>query len=290
MRTAFRALLALLLLSPIASVARAEADWRTDPVWHDGLAEKATYKASRIVYGKPRPYSAILFTNKEQHDRRTNTKSDKSTDTVEVFKHNHIETIPTPNYPYHYQATSHFTVDGLLLTRLDVSSQEFCGTSFKQLIADLTQKAATRSWTYREFSYMPEAGWRDGQVTAPGAEPVIPADGLPLALRAYDFAAKKPVRFWMLPSQKSNRSTSNELVAAEVRFAAEEDGSYKLELVTFAPTKMAGTAWDQASKPYATVWMAKDRQHVMTRYNGVDGQKYELEKVERVNYWTIVGE
>jgi hypothetical protein len=36
--------------------------------------------------------------------------------------------------------------------------------------------------------------------------------------------------------------------------------------------------------------MASDRLHVMTRYRGADGQTYDLQKLERVDYWTIRGE
>src|SRR5687768_9885817 len=106
-----------------------------DPIWHDGLVEKAVYTASRVVYDKPRAYEAVFFTNKEQHDRKTWTKADKSRDTVEVWKFNQVEVIPTPNYDYKYVTTVHLTVgDGMGLTRLDCTSQEFCGTSFKQFI------------------------------------------------------------------------------------------------------------------------------------------------------------
>src|SRR5688572_30221056 len=125
------ALLALVVLVAMADVTAAQA-WSDDPIWHDGLVEKAVYTASRVVYEKPRAYEAIFFTNKEQHDRRTWTKADKSRDTVEVWKHNQVEVIPTPNYDYKYVTTAHLVVNDLTLTRLDCSSQEFCGTSFKQ--------------------------------------------------------------------------------------------------------------------------------------------------------------
>src|SRR4051812_47834174 len=96
----------LILHSPRASA----DDWQSNPVWHDGLVEKAVYSASRIVYNKPRPYSATFFTNKEQHDLKTLTKSDKSKETIEVWKYNQVEDIPTPNYTYHYVTTTHLTV------------------------------------------------------------------------------------------------------------------------------------------------------------------------------------
>ena len=264
-------LMTLVLLSsvPLAMA----ADWASDPVWHDGLVEKAVYASSRVVYGKPRAYEMIVFTNKEQHDVRTLTKADKSADTIEVWKHNQIEVIPTPNYDYKYETTSHLTVGELKLTRLDCSSQEFCGTSFKQY-----QRLPTGGLSYWSFSYMPEAGRAEGQVRANGEYPVVAADSLPLWLRAYDFQAKPTVKLAMLPSQKNNRPTPAQPVFVEVRHAGEESGSHKLEL--YEDDKLLGT-----------YWMANDRLHVMTKYQSADGQQsYELKDLSRVNYWTIKGE
>src|SRR5687767_4968668 len=74
-----------------APAAPAAAGWADDPVWHDGLAEKAVYAASRVVYHEPRAYEAVFFTNKEQHDRKTLTKAEASKDTIEVWKFNQVE-------------------------------------------------------------------------------------------------------------------------------------------------------------------------------------------------------
>lgn len=256
-----------------AVASHAADEWKSDPIWHDGLVEKAVYRASRVVYGAPRMYQMIAFTNKEQHDRKTLTKADKSNDTIEVFKHNQIEVIPTPNYDYKYETTSHLAVDDLELTRLDCSSQEFCGTSFKQFL-----RTAPGKWDYWSFSYMPEAGRQQGSVSQLD-RPVVAADSLPLFLRDYDFANRQPMKIALLPDQTSNRPTASEWVNAGIRYAGEEDGAYKLEVFTDtggAPTLIG------------TYWMAKDRLHVMIRYLSADGQQsYELTDLSRVNYWTI---
>ena len=273
------ALLAFIVVMATAGVVRAQS-WADDPVWHDGLVEKATYAASRVVYDKPRAYEAIFFTNKEQHDTRTLTKAQKSGETIEVWKLNQVEVIPTPNYDYKYVTTAHHTVQGLVLTRLDCGSQEFCGTSFKQYQSRLSDvRSDSRSWDYFGFSYMPEAGRvsavvRDGG--GRGGRGVVPFNSLPLWLRDFDFAKREPVKFLMLPDQKSNRATPHEPVDAEVRYGGEEGDAYKLEL--HAGGKLAGT-----------YWMAKDpkRLHIMTKYRGAEGQQYDLKSLERVNYWTV---
>lgn len=271
-------LLGILAVAGWAIEARGDA-WKNDAVWHDGLVEKAVYSASRVVYGKPRPYTAVFFTNKEQHDAQTMTKADKSKETIEVWKHNQVENIPTPNYTYHYVTTSHLTVDRLELTRMDCSSQEFCGTSFKQYLGKATKSGAgwtIEGWDYWSFSYMPEAGRKTATVTK-GDRPVVAENSLPIYLRDFDFGAKGEKGVALLPSQKSNRATAPEPIAATLKYAGEEDGAYKIELVTENAVR-------------ATYWMAKDRLHVMLKYAGPEGQTYELNEVSRVNYWTIKGE
>lgn len=263
----------LTVVTLLLSVPYASADgWKDDPAWHDGLVEKATYAANRVIYGKPRQYTAVVFTNKEQHDLKTLTKADGSKETVEVFKHNQVEVVPTPNYDYKFEATTHLTVDGLELTRLDVASQEFCGTSFKQYL----RRPGEGVIDYWGFSYMPEAGRVAAKIPAEGRL-VVPADGLALWLRDFDFAARRTVQFRLLPTQKSNRATPHAAVPAEARYAGEDGDAHKVEVI--ASGQLLGT-----------YWMAKDRLHVMTRYRGADGQTYELQKQERVDYWTIRGE
>jgi hypothetical protein len=266
------------VMSMLAGSAVARDGWADDPVWHDGLVEKAVYAASRVVYDKPRAYEAVFFTNKEQHDLKTLTKSDKSTETIEVWKLNQVEVIPTPNYDYKYVTTAHHAVDGMLLTRLDCGSQEFCGTSFKQYQrrARSDPRAGSNAWDYFGFSYMPEAGRVQQTVRDADGRGVVPFNSLPLWLRDFDFAKRQTVKFLMLPDQKSNRPTPHEPVEAEVRYAGEEAEAHKLEL--HVGGKLAGT-----------FWMATDpsRRHVMLKYRGADGQQYDLKSVERVNYWTI---
>jgi len=273
MTTRTRITILAALLTSIASPAL--AGWSDDAVWHDGLVERATYTASRVIYGRPRSFEAVFFTNKEQHDRRTMTKADRSTDTVEVWKHNQVEVVPTPNYDYKFEATSHLTVAERLLTRLDVASQEFCGASFKQY--QLEPGNGSPRWTYFGFSYMPEAGRVTATVTGSADAPTVPFNGLPLYLRGYDFEKRPTLRLRLLPDQKSNRQTPHEPVAAEVRHVGETADAHELEVTV-------------EGKPYGRFAFAKDRLHVMLRYAGADGQRYELKAQERVNYWTIKGE
>jgi hypothetical protein len=262
----------VLALALLMTSAPLFADWSADPVWHDGLVEKATYKAERVIYGKARPYEAIFLTNKEQHDVQSLTKARSADRTVEVWKQNQVERVPTPNYDYTFIATSHLRVSDLLLTRLDVSSQEWCGTSFKQLLLK-TGPRGNHSWSASGFSYMPGTGTA-GETIESGRLAVVPFNALPLYLRNYDFANKPAVELMMVPDQKSNRQTPLTPRPASIRYAGESDAGHQLELSV-------------DGRKYGVFTFARDRLHIMTRYEGADGLKYELQSVDRVNYWTI---
>ena len=247
--------------------------WATDSIWYDGLVEKATYDATKVIYGKSRSYEATFLTNKEQHDTATWTKANGSSDTVEVWKHNQIEVVPTPNYEYKFITTSHATVDGLSLTRMDATSQEWCGTTFHQYLRE-DDPSELDGLSYFGFSYMPEQGRSSGEVSADAAATTIAFNSLPLVLRGYDFDGRGELSFRMLPDQKSNKLVPYEPVDATVTYAGETDEGHKLTL----------TANGEA---VGTFVFAGDRRHVMLSYEGANGDSYTLTNLDRVNYWTI---
>ncbi|MEA2734764.1 MAG: hypothetical protein QOE14_1215 [Humisphaera sp.] len=271
-----RVMVGFLALVAMGATARAESSWANDPIWHDGLVEKAVYTASRVVYEKPRAYEAIFFTNKEQHDTRTMTKALKSTTTIEVWKFNQVEVVPTPNYDYKYVTTAHLEVTGLWLTRMESSSQEFCGTSFKQYLRASSRVPDNWGFDYFGFSYMPESPRVQEYVSTGSFPSAVAADSLPLWLRNFDFTGKTAMKIALLPSQKSNHPTDYKPAQAEVRYAGEEGDAHRLEVHV-------------AGKLTGTYWMAKDptRLHIMLKYRGADAQQYDLKSVERVNYWTV---
>ena len=259
---------------PSAAESSTVGAWASDPVWHDGLVEKATYDASRVVYGKPRAYSAVFLTNKEAHDPKTLTKSPGGGPWVEVWKFNQIEVIPTPNYDYKYEATCHLTTDGRwLLTRLDAASQEWCGATFKQYELMSGLNGGPAAWDYFGFCYLPGTGRVEKKVSGGDGVPVVAFNSLPLYLRNFDFISKVDEKIRLLPDQKTNRPAPVDPVDATVRYAGTEEVGHKLELVV-------------GGKVIGTFHFAPDRLHVMTAYEGPDGQTYKLKEVERTDYWT----
>ena len=258
------------------SAVQADADWAADPIWHDGLVEKAVYDAEKVIYGHPRRYEATLLTNKEAHDPATWTKSTGGGGT-EVWKFNQIEVVPTPNYDYKFETTCHLTTADLTLTRLDAASQEWCGASFKSFVrTGIIDGHVALGWNYFGFSYLPEQGSRSGaiEVKFGDTSPVVPADALALYLRGYDFAARSPLKLSLIPSQKSNKLEPYQPVPATVTFAAETPDGYALDVTLDGGDKLG------------TYRFAKDRRHVLLSYAGANGDTLKLKSLDRVDYWT----
>jgi hypothetical protein len=249
----------------------AEAFGRS-PVWRDGKAEVAHYAATRTVYGKPRAHEAVLITVGEDLDTATYTKADppyRTKTLIAALKLNVIATIPTENYPYHYM-TSVFVeqADPTRLLKLAQSSQEWCGTTFKEVTGFASRPAL------RYHSYW--GGQGDGEHELPLPAGTLLEDQLPVSLRALPFAAgfRRPVRLVRsLADTKANPPVVLDAVLA-------------VEGPEAAP--VVGRAWKVtvsgkgASLAY---WMGEAAPHVLARFDGGDGRTLELKSVSRRTYW-----
>lgn len=253
-------------------------DWRDDPVWHDGKAEVAVYDATRTIYGVQRTYQARLYTNKEHADPNTKTK-DPTGKGRAVFKHHLRQDVPTENYTYHYSTMCYVGVDDLKSLKLDMSSQEDCGATFKQFV----NHAGVCQW--HQFSYFPNEGHISGSYHTP--KNFAMHDALSLILRGYPF--QNPPRALKLALLRDQTTTKHspggfgngiaivEMVGMEsLDLPIGKVDSYHLKL-TLAPT---------GSEHY---WFAADASapwlHVMVQYEGPGGTTYKLRSLERRAYW-----
>ena len=85
--------------------------------------------------------------------------------------------------------------------------------------------------------------------------------------------ARQPLELALLPDQKANGLTPHEPFEAVVTFDGETDEGYTLTL-----------AGEQGEIGVFT--FAKDRNHVMLRYEGANGDSYTLTGLDRIDYWT----
>lgn len=258
--------------------ALATESWRTDPVWHDGQAEIATYRATQSIYGQVREYTARAYTNVQRQARDTTTKSGGDGG-VEVFKHHWSERIPTERYDYDFSTATFLEREDLAPFKFTFASQEDCGASFKQW------QPAASGWQAYASTYFPGGGERRGEYE--GGVP-LSVDMLSAALRAYPFGAppSEPLQLTLVPSQRSTRATELNAATYELRYL----GSATLDL-PIGPLDVHEIELenlDDAADVHRFAFTADGNApwlHVMAAYFGPGERTYLLESLERDAYW-----
>ena len=248
-------------------------DWRDDRVWYDGKAEHAVYAASRDIYGQQRTYEASIYTNKEHADPETKTKSSGGSGR-EVFKHHVRDDIPTENYTYHYSTMCYVGTSDLKSLKIDMGSQEDCGSTFKQFV----NHAGTLTWT--QFSYFPDEGHRQGTYE-PSAK-LVYQDALPVVLRGYPFDTPREIAVELVVDQTTTHLSRAEPMDATIEYRGRATLSLpigEIEAHHVRVTRADGVAHDY--------WFdaGDERQHVMVQYTGPGGQSYRLKSWRRWAYW-----
>jgi len=258
-------------------------DWADDRVWYDGLAEIATYDATRRIYGAERSYTAQLFTNKERLSMSTFTKAaGGAEEAIEVFKfHARDEDIPAGKYDYNFSTMAYVATGALTPVKLEMGSQEDCGATFKSMLLVDGELDVLQS------SYFPNEGMRLETMTR--GVPTLWLDALPLQLRGYPFEDPlEPTRVAVLPEQTTTKWSPFGADVYELRYAGRETldlpmgevAAHKLVLRFVGPTR--------ERRHDITLHFHADpaTQHVMVAYDDPGlGQAYRLRSVERAAYW-----
>lgn len=250
--------------------------WRTDDVWHDGLAERCVYEAKRTIYERERDFLATAYTNLERADGRTTVKTEDSDDLggIEVFKHHWSERVPTENYDYDFSTACYVQSDDLACFKLTAATQEDCGASFKEVWR------SGRSYSFFESVYFPGTGRREGRLD--GA--AVFEDALSLLLRDFPFDERAELELAVIPSQKDPHAVPLEPVAMSLRAGPRET----LDLPCGAVDAF-GVELLAAGAVRARYWFAADGSapwlHALVRYEGPGGTSYRLRSIERTAYW-----
>ena len=250
--------------------------WSRDRIWDDGKAEYCLYDSTGTIYGIHRHYQARLYTNKEVADPRTKTKSQTHRGR-QVFKHHLVEVIATENYDYKFSTMCYVGVRDLKSLKIDMSTQDDCGASFKQFV----NHAGTLSWN--SFVYFPGAGHQHGHYEPPAGFAF--QDALSLILRGYPFQNPvEPFELQLLPDQTSPRITSAQPGPAVVTYGGTADldlpiGKVKAHLLTVRQLPHVVHDYWFAVSPQRP-WL-----HVMVQYEGPGGVTHRLREHRRWAYW-----
>ena len=287
------AILAALLIPAVLTAARPSVEpaanpavepdsWRDDSVWYDGKAEWALYEAERTIYEETRRYEATIFVNKEQVDPERTVKAEDWRDesNVEMFKHTISQIIPAGNYDYRFLTSSYLHTSDLTPFKVMSSSQEDCGTAYREF---LVREGRVEAW---QSNYFPGTGRSEDNYRATST--LAFHELLSLSLRDYPFAAdRKPeLTLQLVPSQENNRETRLTPRPARVDYIGRET----LE-VPYGELETHHLRVRHAEDGGATeshFWFAADpsMQHVMVQYTGPYEVTWRLKRFDRWAYWS----
>jgi hypothetical protein len=260
-------------------------DWSEQEIWYDGQAEVARYEATREIYGEPRSYTATLYTNRELLDLQTQNKS-ATGEGVPVFKfHTRDESIPTPNYRYDFSTMVYVDFDELSPWKLEMGSQEDCGTTFKRYWLRGGHANVVQS------SYFPEEGFRQESYGTPTG--MVFHDSLPLLLRAFPFEnpPSEPLKIPLVIDQTNNHLSPQRPIPYAVTYEGTETldlpiGEIEAHHIVVSPLQRKVPDPAVAESHY---WFAADggapMLHAMVRYRGPFGTEYRLQSLTRDKYW-----
>ncbi|MFQ5424667.1 MAG: hypothetical protein ACE5F9_11895 [Phycisphaerae bacterium] len=233
------------------------------------------YDAVDTLYGTPRHYTRVLLFNREWLDPKTRVKADRpdrATD-VPVFKLNIVEEIPTQNYNYRYMITIFLDRRTLVPKKLAASSQEWCGTTYKQVqwLPDETRGLS--------FSYF--QGEADRSWTLPAKPVPYPVEALFVIARAAA-AAGHDMEFDLLPPMRSTHgprhtpepATATLTVGRETADARVPFGTIPSRSVTVRCGDRKHVFRVESTPPYR-----------LLSYRSDAGLRMALRYVERRAYW-----
>lgn len=245
------------------------------PYWDDGLAEMCYYDATDRIYGSPRQYTRTMLMNREWIDPATMVKAvgGEMAGMTPVFKITIAEEIPTENYNYRYLVSQYLRRSDLRFEKLATSSQEWCGTTFKQL------RRGAESLTLKGFSYFEGEGDREWKL--PADQDVYPSEAL-YALARQVASTQSPCTVQVLAPLRSTHLQAPELTsmtlspAAATRRVKVPAGAFEARVMTLKHNDQLMAEFVVAAQP----------PYLLLRYDGRDnGLSFELRAVEKRAYW-----
>lgn len=243
------------------------------------------YQAVDTIYGQPRRYTRVMLLNREWLNPVQRVKSDDpkaaasgkdgnaAGSEIPVFKLNLMEEIPTQNYNYRYMVTVFLNRESLEPEKLAASSQEWCGTTFKQF------QWLPDGLKVRGFSYFEGEG--DREWLLPRRPVVYPAEALFVIARAL-VAADRNLTLHVLPPARSTHVS--EPVPQEVSLeVSRESRSVRVPFGRFSARIVTATRPGETEPARFTIEAVAP--YRLLAYGGPEGLELSLRFHERRAYW-----
>ena len=277
-------ILVLALALATSGTSPAEIAWSLDPSWDDGRAEVAHYEARRTVYGVARSFDTVILTVKEEMDTRVGVKADPPLEgrpLVTVLKTNIISSIPAGNYTYHYM-TSVFAQrnDPLTLLKLSHSSQEWCGTTFKEVVAWDGPGRLVR------HSYFDGQG--DGETPLRLGRDVLLEEQLFIAVRGMRPPEGGELAFDLYDTLVTHTASTPQ--ARPVRARTAGSGPLDTPAGSFRARRIDLRQAEASPKdpPLMTFWVEEAPRSALLAFEAADGRSLRLASIERRDYWSAL--
>ncbi len=246
--------------------------------WGDGRAEVAGYHLTLPRYGELRRGEAVLVTVTETMTTGQMVKSDGGhADEIPVLKLNTVLDFGTGIYDYNVLTSTFLRVDGELPrgapTRITLSMQEWCGAVHDRVIA-------------RDDGYVRDLdSYFDGE-TATGQRlgrprGAVAEDALPVVLRGLTGPPPEG-RVQLLPRLMDARLHHAPLAWTAATVTRGEEVALETPSGTHASTPWTVTVDSGARR---TWYVGVEEPHVITGWDGDDGEEARLSGVLRERYW-----
>lgn len=241
------------------------------PIWDDGLAEMCYYDATTSIYGKPRHYTRVHLVNREWFELESGVKTDQTESATArpVLKLNIAEEIPTANYNYRYLTTLFANRATLWPHKLVVSSQEWCGSTFKHL------RWRDDALHVQSFSYF--EGAADATTTLPAN--VLPFEAAFLIAREVALGGAPPADVRWLPPVRTNRAPRLTPIA-DAKWEVGARSKLQVKLGEIECVEVRFTLGDATCR----FWVETAPPHRLVKFAGFD-ESFELVGYEHRAYW-----
>jgi hypothetical protein len=253
-----------------------QKSWVDNAYWHDGKAEVNLYKASLVMYGKPRPAESvahIIVTEKHRPDLLVKADDWRQPDLVDILKFNYVTNVRTGVYSYQQMLSFFFDRQDLHLAKMTLASHEWCGNTFKQLV-NFRGKSSFSFNTYWD-------GQGEGSFPVEFPVDLVVYESLPVQLRALPFAVGFKTELSLLPRQLSSQVAPPQIEIAQLEVVGREDlrvAAGRFETWVVELRHKAGTDRLFFEAPFP---------HRLVRWQAAAGNLFELAKSKKLAYWQL---
>lgn len=256
--------------------AHIDPSWIGNEYWYDGKAELNFYDAQIVQYGTPRPTRKVVhILVTEDHVPSQLVKADdwRQPGLFKMLKFNDVRSFQTGIYEYRQMMSVFFNVEDQHFAKMTFSSQEWCGTSFKEIV-HFRDRSSFDFNTYWE-------GQGDGHFNIEFPRHLVLYDALPVQLRMLRWESGLEATLQLLPSQISSRAEAPRVSEARLRVEGQEQvdvpaGSFESYRVSVA----SETAED-------IFWFEKAFPHRMLKRQAASGSLFELRATKKLAYWKL---